>query len=414
MKLINKISYNFLIISFSLLIGFSVAIYYIVESTIINETDEQLTQTSQEITDRIAKGEKIDFKPYIELKPAENSNEFLGFRDIELQSNSDQDEEEPFREYSSIISVDGNKFILTVRSSVIEKDEMLFSILIATIVLFIVFVFILFFINKSASQKVFKDFYNSLNKLTNFSVTELKVLNLEESKIDEFNQLNNVLKDLSEKAINEYSSLKEFSEETNHEIQTPIAVIKTKLDILLQSENLKENEFKTLSAALNNLNRLERINKSLLFLNKLENNFSFKAEEINLISEIDNILESLAEIMEDKKLTVSKNYNSDVALHINHTLIVLLLNNIFSNAIKHNIQNGFIDITVNNNSLIVANSGLEINDQPERMFERFRRGNSSPDSTGLGLTIIKRLCDYYNFKIKYEIENTTHNITIEF
>lgn len=413
MKLINKISYNFIIFSFFILILFSLAVYFIIEQTIVNEADEQLLKTYQEVAKEVIAGKEINFKPFIELKEVSDSTIALGFQNIIIKSKVEENEFEPFREYSANININGKKHLLIVRSSIIEKDEMLFSIILATIIMFFIFLLVLIFINKFTSQKVLRDFYETLDRLEDFSIADSQPLYLGNSNIEEFNKLNEVINNLSEKALKEYKNLKEFTEETNHEIQTPIAVIKAKLDILLQNERFNENEINAFKVVLSNLNRLERINKSLLFLNKLDNDFSYKSSEHNLETEIDNILDSLSESISEKNISISKKYNYKITLTINSTLLNVLLNNLISNSIKHNYTNGSIEIKIDKESFTISNSGMPLKEKPDKMFERFKKGSNIAESTGLGLTIVKRICNYYDYKVTYSY-NELHQITIKF
>jgi len=280
MKLINKISVNFLISAFIVFISISLFLYLAVEKTLKDETDEQLINTYHKIAELLNKGEKISFPPFVEIIPVNGINFSPGFKDVYLNSNGD-DSDEPFRQYSSIINISGDNYILIVRSSVIEKEDMLYTIIGITIAAFFIFLIIIIIANKVVSQKVFKDFYKTIDELDNFSISENKPLAFYNTNITEFKKLNIAIEKLSAKAIREYKSLREFTEETNHEIQTPLAIAKSNLEILLQNEKLTENDLIQVNTALINLNRLERVNKSILLLNKLEHKNLFDNAQVN-------------------------------------------------------------------------------------------------------------------------------------
>ncbi len=413
MKLINKISTNFLISAFIVFISISVFLYLSVEKTLKDETDEQLINTYHKIAERLNKGEKISFPPFVEIIPASGINFSSGFKDVYLNSNSD-DSDEPFRQYSSIINISGNNYILIVRSSVIEKEDMLYTIIGITIAAFFIFLIIIIIVNKIISQKVFKDFYKTIDELDNFSISENKPLAFNNTNITEFRKLNIAVEKLSAKAIREYKSLREFTEETNHEIQTPLAIAKSNLEILLQNDKLTENDLIQVNTALINLNRLERVNKSILLLNKLEHKNLFDNAQLIVEDEIKNVLLNFSDFITSKNLIVETKFADKISINANRSLINILLSNLISNAIKHNFDNGKVSIELKNNELTISNTGKISNIDTEKYFERFYKEPTSSDSIGLGLTIVKKICDLYNYKIKYNLDNGLHNLNLFF
>lgn len=413
MKLINKISINFLISAFIVFISISLFLYLAVEKILKDETDEQLTNTYQKISERLNKGEKISSPPFVEIKSLTETNFRPGFKDVYLNSDGD-DSDEPFRQYSSIINISGNDYILIVRSSVIEKEDMLYTIIVITIAAFFIFLIIIMIVNKIVSQKVFKDFYKTIDSLDNFSVSENKPLTFDNTNILEFKKLNTAIEKLSAKAIKEYKSLREFTEETNHEIQTPLAIAKSNLEILLQNEKLTGNDLIQVNTALTNLNKLERTNKSILLLNKLEYKSLFDVSEVNIADEIKKVLESFSDFISLKKISLDVSLNEKMIIVANSSLMNILINNIISNAIKHNVEDGKISVLLKNNQLTISNTVKQSSSNLGKHFTRFYKESNSTDSVGLGLTIVKKICDMYNLKISNKINDGMYIITMEY
>lgn len=411
MKLINKISLNFLLSAFVVFVLISAAIYVTIESAVSSEADEQLINTYHKVSGQLKKGEKISSPPFVELQPNINKKLKLGFSNVLINADT-EGEGEPFREYSSLVKVDGKEYVLFVRSSIIEKEELLYSILEITGAAFLIFLAVILIVNKIISQRVFRDFYKTINRLENFSIADNKPLTFDKTDITEFKKLNTAVEMLSVKAVNEYKSLKEFTEEINHEIQTPAAVVKSKLEILLQSENLKEDEMNRLAVALNNLNKLERINKSILLLNKLEHRNLFGNSEVNLNKEIETVLDSFSDFIMSKNIFVETSLNENIVVIANSSLINILINNLISNAIKHNIKNGKLIIELNNAVLSIKNNGAKPKSNPEKFFDRFYKESDSVDSVGLGLTIVKKICELYGLKILNEFKDGIYSINL--
>ncbi len=413
MKLINKISRYFLFVSILVFIVISIGLYFVIENTITEETDEQLTNISQKAIQELKSGKAVSFSPFVEIIPVNQVNDKNEFKDVLIKSD-EEDDGEPFRQLTTFVNMNGKNYKIIVRISLIEKGDMLFSILTVALAAFLLFILILYFTNKIVSKKILKDFYDTLKKLENFSLKSDDQLHLTNSKIKEFEQLNKSLLFLADKAKSEYRSLKEFSEEMNHEIQTPISVIKSKLELLLQSNDLSEDNLALLDTSLKNLSKLERTNKSLLLLNKLEHKDLFESARINLVEEIDNVIAAHNDFIVSKKIVLSRSQKNDIEIKANRQLINILLSNIISNAIKHNVNNGKIDIKLKNNELIISNTGQVPNGNTEKFFERFYKESASTESVGLGLTIVKKICDLYGIEIRNDFSDNLHSVSLRF
>jgi len=413
MKLINKISYYFLSSSMLIFIIVSAGLYFVIENTITSETDEQLSNISQKAVQELKSGRAVSFSPFVEIIPVNQANDKNEFKDILIKSN-EEDEGEPFRQLTTFVNVNGKNYKIIVRISLIEKEDMLYSIVLVVSSTFLLFILILYFTNKTVSIKILKDFYNTLKKLENFSLKNDVQLQLTNSKIEEFEQLNKSLLFLAAKAKSEYRRLKEFSEEMNHEIQTPISVIKSKLELLLQSNDLSEDDLALLDTSLKNLSRLERINKSLLLLNKLEHKDLFESTQLNLSKEIKNVLNDYNDFILTKNLSVKLSLDEKFTITANHSLINILLSNLISNAIKHNVDNGNINIELKNNDLTISNTGQVPKENTEKFFERFYKESASTESVGLGLTIVKKVCDSYGIGIKNNFSDNLHSVILTF
>lgn len=415
MNLINKISNYFLINAAISFVIFAIMLYVIVQHTISNEVDEQLTNVYHKVVKELTAGQKADFPPFVEINELTSGKIDLGYKNVSLQTDEEREGDgEPFRQYTEVIEIDGKKVVVTVRISLIEKEDMFFSIFFVTIGAILLFIIILFLINKFSSQKVLKDFYNTLTKLENFSLADNEKLEIDKSKINEFAKLNEVVEKLSEKAKSEYRSLKEFTEESNHELQTPVAVVKSKLEMLLQSDNLGKDELSLINTAINNLNKLERINKSILLLNKLDHKNLFEESQINLSKEIMNVISNYSDFIDSKKISLKTSLDPKKIIVVNNSLLNILLNNLISNSVRHNIDGGQIEIELKEKKLIIKNTGVPLTESSESMFKKFQKGNKNYDSTGLGLAIVKKICDLSSINIQYETINDKHIITLIF
>lgn len=413
MKLINKISRYFLFSSIMIFIVVSAALYFVINKAIISEVDEQLVKIKDRAIQELHEGKAVSFPPFIEINPTYQYTAGNEFKYVSVKTKEDN-EDEPFRQLTSYANVNGKNFSVTVRISLIEKEELLFSLTATIIIGVLIFTIVMFFLNKAGSKRILKGFYDTLTKLEKFSLKDAEAVSFERTDIEEFENLNKSLLYLAEKARGEYRSLKEFTEELNHEMQTPVAVIKSKMELLLQSSNLNEENLTTLDTSLKQLYKLERINKAILLLNKLEHKDLFESKSVNIAEEVKNIIALSEDFIAAQSLTVNLSLQKQITFNMNASLLNILLGNLISNAIKHSTPGGLINIVGTENRLTISNTALEPRNAPENFFNRFYKESNLTESVGLGLTIAKKICDLYGIEISNQFSNGMYIATLEF
>jgi len=226
-------------------------------------------------------------------------------------------------------------------------------------------------------------------------------------------QLNQSLQKLIAKNISVYNQQKTFIENASHELQTPLAVLKSKLDLLLQNKNLTNEQSEIINAIELPLSRVSRINKNLLLLAKIENKQFSVVENIELTEVINETLELLIDYTTAKQITVDKNLPEKLALTCNKTLLEILISNLLINSIVHNAENGKINIDFSGRTLTVSNTGKIALDN-KKIFERFIVSSSETANSGLGLAIVKEICNRYQWQINYTFQNNLHSFSVQF
>lgn len=230
----------------------------------------------------------------------------------------------------------------------------------------------------------------------------------------EFDELNEVLIQLTQKIANDYRSLKQFSEDASHEIQTPLAIITAKLETLVNDHNLNEKQSDTIRSIFSSVRRLSRLNQGLVLLTKIENNqfVEITPLSINLLTE--EKLKDFQELMELKDIQCEMNEKKELMLEANPVLSDILINNLLSNSINHNQANGQIRIAISSTKLEISNSGNRSIQNPDRLFTRFYKENSMAKSVGLGLAIVNKICEVHGWKIEYRFDQKMHHFQIQF
>jgi signal transduction histidine kinase len=195
-------------------------------------------------------------------------------------------------------------------------------------------------------------------------------------------------------------------------MQTPLAIINSKLDLLIQDIGLGEAHHRPVQAMYDAIGRLRQLNQSLLLLTKIENNQFADTTSIDLALLIGEKLIQLEDPLRDRHLKVYTEMDH-LPLPINGYLADILLNNLLTNAIRHNHNGGKIDIQLGERSLRISNSGPELGFEAATIFDRFVKGTHSGGS-GLGLAIVRQICDNYRFPLHYGFEEGVHTIEIQF
>lgn len=318
-----------------------------------------------------------------------------------------------FRGLITNIEINSKNYIVTIETNVEESEETVAYIAVVTLFFFLILVIGFWILNKRLSQKLWKPFKDTLQKLKSFQLNKQTEIQFSETDIIEFQELNTALDKLLKHSITTYKNQKEFTENASHELQTPLAIIKNKLDLLLQKEKLTDRQYQIIEEINRALTRITRINKNLLLLAKIENRQFDDNETINISELSQQCLEELEEHANNINITIQTDIERDIMIEGNKTLIEMLLNNLLFNAIRHNLQNGTISISLNKNMLNISNSGnTELN--KSTLFKRFAKTSNENAGSGLGLTIIKQICNHHKWTTNYYFANNSHHFSIHF
>ena len=233
-------------------------------------------------------------------------------------------------------------------------------------------------------------------------------------KVQEFKEIETAVLEASERTKQVFEEQKRFIGNASHEIQTPIAICRNRLELLVDETQLDEHQLTEIEKTLDTLGYISRLNKSLLFLSKIDNH-QFKEEaEIEINQVVNQALENLSEIFESMKVGVSVAEKQRITAKMDPTLASSLVTNLLKNAFIHNLQGGNITITLSDNTLIIGNTGKNEVLDPETVFKTFYRKGENTNSTGLGLAIAKAICTEYGFEIRYQFIENQHTFSIKF
>lgn len=190
-----------------------------------------------------------------------------------------------------------------------------------------------------------------------------------------------------------------FIKDTTHELNTPVSTIMTNIELI----NKQKLEDKALLKKINRIDigakTISNIYDDLTYL-ILNNQILSQNREINVKAVLEQRVEYFSTLALMKKIEIKTDLASNVLLHIDEKKLSKLIDNILSNAIKYNRVNGTIEIYLDDTELKIKDSGRGISQENiKSMFERYARFDKSVGGFGIGLNIVKMICDEYNFSI---------------
>lgn len=321
--------------------------------------------------------------------------------------------DEPVRLLKTVFLQNGKYYELKVATSMVEEDDLVRQMFFSILWLYLGLVLFIIIFNNFLFRKIWQPFYQLLKHLKSFRLDKSQPVASIKTKVDEFNMLNETVQKFVQGNIDTYTSQKHFIENASHELQTPLAISINKLESLAEDDQLKPEQLKLVASALDHLERLTRLNKSLLLLSRIENKQFVESSPVNINQLIQKITGDFSDQLTFSDLKLNIIEKNPCVKKMNLDLATIFFINLVKNAIIHNKPGGFITITIQSDLLIVENSGVEKALDEEKIFSRFHSDEPSAVSTGLGLAIVKAIGELYDFKISYRYEKQ-HIITVHF
>ena len=417
MKLLTKTSRYYILYTIPVILFSAVFIYLFLLHEIGESNESILLSRVKVIKNYIAKGDtsvlnvfEVNNEVYIkeikkEIRIPQAIKDTVMYSDIEKEYISNK-----IIEVSAIVN--GRNYQIKVWKSTIEYDELMEVVFVVFTVLLVLLLLVTAYINSKVSKLIWEPFRNTLNYIKDFSVHTADYKKLEPSEITEFSELNSSINHMTLKMSSDYKNQKKFTENASHEFQTPVAIIKGKIDLLLQENSLNEEAMTLLIAIEEATSRLSRINKSLLLLSKIENQQYEKTDTVALHSLLEKVKALNEDFILDKNIHYVCEPVEELDFTINSELCFILINNLIQNAIRHNVKDGKITVTIKNKTLFISNTGTLEALNEVSIFERFEKKSSNVNSIGLGLSIVKEIAETNSIKISYHYINKLHTFSL--
>jgi signal transduction histidine kinase len=319
---------------------------------------------------------------------------------------------EPGRGLISSVTVGDKYYRLLIIESTVETEDIVRVIFTITIGIILLLAGVLLLVNRLVLGRLWRPFYSIMAGLRSFDIAGSDGISAIDTTTDEFVELDGAVRGMTEKARHDYRELKTFTENASHELLTPIAVINSKLDTLIQAGEFNEKQSSVLNDLYTAVSRLSRLNQSLLLLSKIENKLLHEEQAIDLKALLEENLAQFEEIFSDKHLEVTAALD-EKQVNGSRYLAEILVSNLLTNAIRHNIDGGHIGIVLTTHQLLVRNSGIETPLDSAKIFTRFQKSPGS-EGSGLGLTISQQICAGFGFSFRYVFEEGFHTFIVGF
>lgn len=420
MKLLNKSLRYYVIYAVVVLFVSAPLLFFSIQHVVIEDADESLLVRK---VDFISKLEKMTALPGdsafnlistgIELVPIKT---FSSLDTIYVLKRYDSLSKEfiPYRILESHIQLHGKPYSLKLKDSLVDADDLIESIVRIVLIVLLSIITGLYLINRYVSKYTWKPFYALLRELSDFRIDKKNSIKLPVTNIEEFTDLNKAINELTEKNSLLYQSQKEFTENASHEMQTPLAVLQAKIDLLMQTTPLTEEQSELISDITEVNQRMSYLNKNMLLLTKIENNQFTDQQQFSLVACIETLLDQYQFQAAQRGLIVKKEFLEDLSIRANRFLFELMAGNLLNNAIRHNIDGGILYIIIRDKSLTICNTSDKAGLDTSRMFTRFDKQHADTPGLGLGLQLANKIAGYYSYKLSYKFVAEIHHFQLSF
>jgi signal transduction histidine kinase len=415
MKLFDKYNRINIGVTIVIMLVTGIVYYYTISHILTGQIDKDLVLEENEVFSYVSKNhrlpniyesdhQQIVFTPLGEKK---TERRFLDTTYHDL----DEKDLEAGRALISSVKVAGHNYRVLVTQSKVETEDLIQIIFLITIAVIVTLLTILLILNRVILKSIWKPFYKVLLQLKEFSLANHANIHSSPSNIDEFIELDQAVISMADRVKSDYENLKAFTENASHELMTPISIINSKLDTLVQTDEFTDKQSKLLNDIYGTVTRLKRLNKSMLLLAKLENGLINDQSEVDIKDVLEESIYQHEELLQQLNIRLTTNLHNK-KVRANKSLMEILCNNLLSNAIRHNYQDGELSVLLSPEKLTVCNTGKGSFDF-RQVIKRFHKSDGS-EGIGLGLTLCKQICDNYGFTLAYQPDGKLHAFSIIF
>lgn len=421
MRLTHVFALRFSLLASVVLACWSVFFYFTLMDEVNDEIDDSLEDYAEHIIRRSLAGEPLPAQPggtnnQYYLRPVSaayaESRPHIRYEDREVYIRLKK-EREPARVLTYIFQRDDGLFMeIEVSTPTIDKEDLRHAIFFWIVFLYGALLLTVVGINLWVVRRNMRPLRALLSWLDRYQPGTKETPPDSRTRIWEFRRLNEAMKQFAARNEELFEQQKTFIGNASHEMQTPLAVCQNRIEMLLEDEKLTEAQMAELVKTLHTLERLSRMNRSLLLLCRIENKQFAETEAVDFNALAESLLADFRSAFAHKHIAVEAEERATLRLEMNRELAATLLSNLLKNAFVHNVSGGRIRLTLTATALSVANTGTPGPLDAEHIFDRFYHSPGKASSTGLGLALAQAICKRYGLRLDYSYEDGLHVFTV--
>lgn len=387
--------------------------YTLVRTAVTHGVDEQLAYEAELVARQLAAGQlpAASGPPdrFTDVRPGDAAKMFS---DTLMPEPGDPAELIPWRKGTFPGRyADGTPATITVGRSMIEPEDLVTGVAASMVLLLLLVILGNLLLDRWLSRWLWSPFHATLAELERFRIDGEVAPKFNPTRTEEFSRLNSTLERMALRMRRDHSVQKRFTEQAAHELRTPLAVMRGKLDLLIQSPRLGETDAKLLNGLYEAVDRMGRTVGNMLLLAQIGNR-QHDPEDVDWAALFEREYQSLQDLMHEKNIQYTLYREQACRIRLHPMLAELMVANLLRNAVQHNVHGGTIEIRLRTNGFTVANTGPALAADPMEMFERFAKGDPSSRSAGLGLSIVKEVADGASLRVSYRLAGDMHVLEV--
>ena len=421
MKLVYRLSLRISLALLALLAAWAVLFYVVLADELNDEMDDTLEEYAEQIITRRLSDTTLPDSGHREMNYSirEISGPYAEkYRKKRYADNAVHypgiGEEVPSRTLRTVFrDRDDRYFELSLSMPSVEKDDLQKTMLDGIVVLYAALLLTLTLICVWVVQRSLRPLYALLRWLDGHKPGQGAAAPPETTSVTEFRRLNEAVARYIRRSEEAFGQQKQFIGNASHEMQTPLAVCRNRLEMLADGDALTESQLREIALTLRTLDSAIRMNRTLLLLSKIDNGQFPDTCEIDVPQLLEKLLADYREIYASRHISVEIEERFPLRLGMDESLASVLFSNLLKNAYVHNRDRGTIRIGIDSARIVFRNTGRDEPLDASRIFRRFYQGEKKEGSTGLGLALADSVCRLYGFRLHYRFSDGEHCFEVE-
>ena len=416
-KLVTQLTRRLAIVAVAVMSLWAVLFYSVVVQEVDDETDDQLETLAEEIIVRDLAGDTLPAKSsgmnnqyFLTEVSAEyaQSHPHVQYEDRDVFVEA-KNETEPARVLTYIYKRgNGTWGRIEVSTPTIEKAELREAIAVSIGILFLTLIISIVVLNFTVVRRSMRPLHKLLSWLEQYRPGD-KVSALDNpTNIREFAWLNEVSESAIQRSEQLHQQQKQFIGNASHEMQTPLAISIGRLEMMMDDDGLNQQQLGELVKVHHTLSHLSRMNRSLLLLSKIDGAQFSERKPIDINALAKRYLPDYTQVYAHRGIEVEVQEQGHLVIEMDESLAVALLTNLLKNAFVHASEGDTLYLRISDRGFTVENTAHDGPLDASLIFNRFYHTSGNAQSTGLGLSIVKSICNLYKINVAYHHRDGRH------